>query len=57
MQFMLVLYEDPELIATEEQRKEAVQRVGEYAMGLIGDGTLRGGAPRGRPARPPEGHP
>jgi len=57
MQFMLVLYEDPELIATEEQRKEAVQRVGEYAMGLTGDGTLRGGAPRGRPARPPEGHP
>ena len=45
MEFMLVLYEDPELIATEEQRKEAVQRVGEYAMGLIGDGTLRGGAP------------
>jgi len=24
MQFMLVLYEDPELIATEEQRQEAV---------------------------------
>ena len=45
MQFMLVLYEDPELIATEEQRTVAVQRVGEYAMGLIGDGTLRGGAP------------
>jgi hypothetical protein len=45
MEFMLVLYEDPELIATEEQRKEAVQRVGEYAMSLIGDGTLKGGAP------------
>src|SRR5262245_56719841 len=45
MEFMLVLYEDPELIATEEQRKEAVQRVGEYAMGLVGDGTLKGGAP------------
>lgn len=45
MQFMLVLYEDPELIATEEQRKEAVQRVGEYAMSLVGDGTLQGGAP------------
>ncbi len=26
MEFMLVLYEDPELIATEEQRKEATQR-------------------------------
>jgi len=45
MEFMLVLYEDPELIATEERRKEAVQRVGEYAMSLIGDGTLKGGAP------------
>lgn len=31
MEFMLVLYEDPGLIATEEQRKEAVERVGEYA--------------------------
>jgi|SRR5215470_5059113 len=45
MQFMLILSEDPELIATEEQRKEAVQRVGEYAMGLFGDGTLKGGSP------------
>src|SRR5260221_13194105 len=45
MEFMLVLYEDPELVATEQQRKEAVQRVGEYAMGLVGDGTLKGGAP------------
>jgi predicted RNA polymerase sigma factor len=34
MQFMLILSEDPQLVATEEQRKEAVQRVGEYAMGL-----------------------
>lgn len=45
MEFMLVLYEDPELVATEQQRSEAVQRVGEYAMGLVGDGTLKGGAP------------
>jgi predicted RNA polymerase sigma factor len=45
MEFMLVLYEDPDLIATDEQRKEAVERVGEYAMSLIGDGTLKGGAP------------
>ena len=45
MQFMLVLYEDPELMATEEQRSQAVQRVGEYAMSLLGDGTLQGGAP------------
>jgi hypothetical protein len=45
MEFMLVLYEDPELVETEQQRAEAVQRVGEYAMGLVGDGTLKGGAP------------
>jgi len=45
MQFMLILSEDPQLVATEEQRKEAVQRVGEYAMGLLGDGTLKGGSP------------
>jgi len=45
VEFMLVLYEDPESVATEQQRKEAVQRVGEYAMGLVGDGTLKGGAP------------
>ena len=45
MQFMLVLYEDRELIATEEQRQEVVQRVGEYAMSLVGDGMLKGGSP------------
>jgi hypothetical protein len=49
MEFMLVLYEDPELVATDQQHAEAVQRVGEYAMGLVGDGTLKGGAPL-RPA-------
>jgi hypothetical protein len=36
--------EDPELVATEEQHAEAVQRVGEYAMSLVGDGALRGGS-------------
>ncbi len=45
MEFMLVLFEDPELVATDQQRKEAVQRVGEYAMSLLSDGTLNGGAP------------
>jgi hypothetical protein len=45
MEFMLVLCEDPDLVATEEQHKEAVERVGEYAMGLLGEGVLRGGAP------------
>jgi hypothetical protein len=42
---MLVLCEDPELIATEQQRQEAVRRVGEYAMSLVSDGTLKGGSP------------
>jgi hypothetical protein len=42
---MLILSEDPALVATEEQRAAAVQRVGEYAMGLVGEGTLKGGAP------------
>lgn len=45
MQFMLILSEDPDLIATDEDRKLAVQRVGEYAMGLLGDGVLTGGSP------------
>ncbi len=45
MQFMLILSEDPDLIATEDERKLAVQRVGEYAMGLLGDGVLTGGSP------------
>jgi hypothetical protein len=45
MEFMLVLSEDPEVVATEQQRTEAVERVGEYAMSLVGDGTLKGGAP------------
>ncbi len=45
MEFMLILSEDPELIATKEQRELAFQRVGEYAMGLIGDGVLNAGSP------------
>ncbi len=45
MQFMLILSEDPALVATEDDRKLAVQRVGEYAMGLLGDGVLTGGSP------------
>jgi len=45
MQFMLILREDPDLMATKEQRELAFQRVGEYAMGLIGDGVLTGGSP------------
>lgn len=44
MEYMLILSEDPELVTTEEQHAEAVQRVGEYAMSLASDGALRGGA-------------
>ena len=49
MEFMVILSEDPELVATDEQRQAAVQRVGEFAMSLVGEGTLKGGAPL-RPA-------
>ena len=45
MQYLLILFEDPELIATAEQRQNAVERVGEFAMGLVADGSLRGGSP------------
>jgi len=45
MEFMLILAEDPELVATDEQRADAVQRVGEFAMGLVGEGVLKGGSP------------
>lgn len=45
MEYLLILFEDPELIATPDQRQHAVERVGEFAMGLVGDGVLRGGSP------------
>jgi hypothetical protein len=45
MEFMLILSEDPALVATEAQREQAVQRVGEYAMGLVSEGVLKGGSP------------
>ncbi len=45
MEYMLILSEDPELMATEDDRKRAVQEVGEYAMSLVRDGVLRDGAP------------
>jgi hypothetical protein len=44
MEFMLILNQGVELV-TEEQRRDAVRRVGEYAMGLMADGTLKGGSP------------
>lgn len=45
MEYMLILSEDPQLLVSDEQRRDAFQRVGEYAMGLVSDGTIRGGAP------------
>jgi hypothetical protein len=45
MEYMLILSEDPDLIASAAQRELAVQQVGEYAMALIGEGVLKGGAP------------
>ena len=45
MEFMLILSEDPELVASDEQRQDAVRRVGEYAMNLLDNGTLKGGSP------------
>jgi len=35
MEFMLILSEDPDLVATENERAQAFQRVGEYAMSSI----------------------
>jgi hypothetical protein len=45
MQYLLILSEEPGLIETPEQRQQAVERVGEFAMGLVGEGVLRGGSP------------
>jgi hypothetical protein len=61
MQYLLILSEDPQLIATAEQREKAVERVGEFAMGLVADGVLRGGSPlrpaeEGKRVRVREGH-
>ncbi len=45
MEYMLILAEDPELVVSDAQRQDAVQQVGEYAMGLLSEGTLKGGSP------------
>jgi hypothetical protein len=45
VQYLLILSEDPELIAHAEPRPNPVERVGEYAMGLVAEGVLRGGSP------------
>jgi hypothetical protein len=45
MEFLLILSEDPAIVATGEDRAEAVRRTGEYAMGLLAKGQLKGGSP------------
>ena len=50
MEFLLILKEDTELVATEEEHRQAVQRTGEYVMRLVGEGRLTLGGLL-RPAR------
>jgi hypothetical protein len=45
MQYLLILSEDPELIAGAEPPLNPVERVGEFALGLVAKGVLRGGSP------------
>ena len=44
MEYLFLLAEDADLVATDEQRARAVERVRDYARGLAADGVLRGGA-------------
>jgi hypothetical protein len=43
VEFLLVLSEDIEVVATAEDHRRAVQRTGEYVMRLVGEGRMRGG--------------
>jgi hypothetical protein len=43
MEFLLILSEDTELVATDADRAALAQRTGEYAMRLLGEGRLKGG--------------
>jgi len=43
VEFLLVLSENVELVATEEDHRRAQQRTGEYVMRLIAEGRMRGG--------------
>ncbi len=43
MEFLLILSEDTDLVATDDDRAKLVQRTGEYAMRLVGEGRLKGG--------------
>lgn len=41
----MILSEDVDLVASEEDHRQAVQRTGEYVMRLVGEGRMRGGGP------------
>jgi len=43
VEFLLILSEDADLVATEEDHERAVQRTGQYVMRLVGEGRMRGG--------------
>lgn len=44
MEFLLILSEDTDLVVTDEDRARLAQRTGEFAMRLVGEGRLKGGA-------------
>jgi hypothetical protein len=44
VEFLLILSEDSELVATDEDRARLAQQTGEYAMRLVGEGRLKGGS-------------
>ncbi len=43
MEYLLILFEDVDLVATDEDRAGLAQRTGQYAMRLVGAGRLTGG--------------
>jgi hypothetical protein len=43
VEYLLILFEDIELVATDDARGGLAQRTGEYAMRLVGEGRLTGG--------------
>jgi hypothetical protein len=43
VEFLLILTEDTGLVASDADRTQLAQRTGEYAMGLVGEGRLKGG--------------
>jgi hypothetical protein len=43
VEFLLILSEDTDLVATDDDRTKLVQGTGEFAMRLVGEGRLKGG--------------